>query len=119
LISANSELAKAIHYALLRWTALTRFCDDGRIEIDNNTAEREIRPLILGRKNYLFHGSDRGGESAAVIYTLIGNARLNGVEPFAYLRAVLERIAAHPIHRIDALLPWNLELGPMAERRAA
>lgn len=116
MISAKSELAKSIDYALVRWTALTRFCDDGRIEIDHNTAEREIRPLILGRKNYLFHGSDRGGESAAVIYTLIGSA---GVEPFAYLRAVLERIAAHPIHRIDALLPWNLELGPMAERRAA
>jgi transposase len=109
-LSAKSGLAKAIHYSLVRWPALTRYCEDGRIEIDNNTAERAIRPLVLGRRNYLFAGSDGGGQSAAAIYTLIGTARLNDIEPFAYLHAVLERIADHPINRIDQLLPWRLEL---------
>jgi transposase len=109
-LSAKSALAKAIHYTLVRWVALVRFCDDGRIEIDNNTAERAIRPLVIGRRNYLFQGSDRGGESAAAIYTLIGTARLNDIEPFAYLRAIFERIADHPINRIDELLPWRLDL---------
>lgn len=107
-VSAKSGLGKAIRYALGNWSALARYCEDGRIEIDNNTAERTIRPLVLGRRNYLFAGSDGGGESAAVIYSLIGTARLNGVEPYAYLRAVFERIADHPINRIDALLPWRL-----------
>jgi hypothetical protein len=78
--------------------------------MDNHTAEREIRPLVMGRKNYLFQGSDRGGEGAAVIYTLIGSARLNGIEPYAYIRAVLEKIGDHPINPIDELLPWRLEL---------
>lgn len=109
-VSAKSELAKAIKYSLGHWVALTRYCDDGRIEIDNNTAERSIRPLVLGRRNYLFAGSDGGGHSAAVIYSLIGTARLNGVEPFTYLRAVLERVADHPINQIDELLPWHLDL---------
>jgi hypothetical protein len=118
-LSAKSGLAKAIHYALVRWTALTRFCDDGAIEIDNNTAERAIRPLVPGRKNYLFQGSDRGGASAAAMYTLIGTARLNDVEPFAYLRAVFERIADHPINRIDELLPWRLEPVPSESLRQA
>jgi transposase len=118
-VSAKSELGKALRYSLVRWTALTRFCDDGRIEIDNNTAEREIRPLVMGRKNYLFQGSDRGGDNAAVIYTLIGTARLNNVEPYAYLRSVFERLADHPAARIDELLPWNIELSTPAERQAA
>ncbi|RIY38643.1 IS66 family transposase [Neopusillimonas maritima] len=109
-VSAKSELAKAIKYTLGHWTALTRYCDDGRIEIDNNTAERSIRPLVIGRRNYLFAGSDGGGHSAAVIYSLISTARLNDVEPYAYLRAVLERIADHPINQIDELLPWRLAL---------
>jgi hypothetical protein len=108
LVSAKSELAGAIKYALVRWVALTRYCDDGRIEIDNNTAERAIRPLVLGRRNYLFAGSDAGGERAANIYTLIATARLNDIDPYLYLRRVLERIAEHPINRIDELLPWNL-----------
>ena len=118
-LSAKSGLANAIRYALARWTALTGFCDDGRIEIDNNTAEREIRPLVMGRKNYLFQGSDRGGDSAAAIYTLIGTARLNGIEPYAYLRAVFERIADHPINRIDELLPWRLDTAPSDRLRQA
>ena len=108
LVSAKSELAGAIKYALVRWVALTRYRDDGRIEIDNNTAERAIRPLVLGRRNYLFAGSDAGGERAANIYTLIATARLNDIDPYLYLRQVLERIAEHPINRIDELLPWNI-----------
>lgn len=107
-VSAKSPLAKAIKYTLVRWAALTRFCDDGRIELDNNTAERSMRAVVLGRRNYLFAGADSGGERAANIYSLVGTALLNQIEPYAYLRHVLERIADHPINRIDALLPWNV-----------
>jgi transposase len=116
MVSAKSELAGAIKYALVRWTALTRFRDDGRIEIDNNSAERSIRPLVLGRRNYLFAGSDSGGERAANIYSLIGTALLNGRDPYLYLRHVLERIAEHPINRVDQLLPWHVVLEDPAER---
>ena len=107
-VSVKSELAGAIKYTLVRWAALTRYCADGRIEIDNNSAERSIRPLVLGRRNYLFAGSDAGGERAAAIYSLIGTAMLNGVEPYVYLRHVLERIAEQPINRVDELLPWHV-----------
>jgi transposase len=107
-VSKKSELAKAISYVLSRWTALTRYRDDGRIEIDNNAAERALRTVALGRKNYLFCGSDAGGESAAAIYSLIGTAKLNDLDPQAYLRYVIECIADHPINRIDDLLPWNV-----------
>jgi transposase len=107
-VSKKSELAKAISYVLSRWTAMTRYRDDGRIEIDNNAAERALRVVALGRKNYLFCGSDAGGESAAAIYSLIGTAKLNDLDPQAYLCYVLERIAEHPINRIDELLPWNV-----------
>lgn len=107
-VSKKSELAKAISYVLTRWTALTRYRDDGRIEIDNNAAERSLRAVALGRKNYLFCGSDAGGERAAAIYSLIGTAKLNDIDPQAYLRYVLERIADHPINRIEELLPWNV-----------
>jgi transposase len=105
-VSAKSPMALAIGYALSNWTALTRFVDDGRIEAHNNAAERALRGVALGRKNYLHLGSDGGGDSAAVIYTLIGSAKLNGIDPQRYLTYVLERIAAHPINRIDELLPW-------------
>ncbi|MDR5884297.1 IS66 family transposase [Caballeronia sp. LZ032] len=118
-VSAKSGLAKAIRYSLGHWHALTRYCEDGRIEVDNNTAERAIRPLVLGSRNYLFAGSDGGGQSAAVIYSLIGTARLNGIEPFAYLRTVFERIADHPINRIDELLPWRLMPAAHLEQQAA
>jgi transposase len=118
-VSAKSELAGAIKYALVRWVALTRYRDDGRIEIDNNTAERSIRPLVLGRRNYLFAGSDAGGERAANIYTLIATARLNDIDPYLYLRQVLERIAEHPINRIDELLPWHIAAKLDDERRQA
>jgi transposase len=105
-VSAKSPMALAIGYALSNWTALTRFADDGRIEAHNNAAERALRGVALGRKNYLHLGSDVGGQSAAVIYTLIGSAKLNGIDPQRYLHYVLERIASHPINRIDELLPW-------------
>jgi transposase len=108
-LSRKSELAGAIHYALARWQALCRFCQDGRIEIDNNPAERELRAVALGRKNYLFAGADCGGERAAAIYSLIGTAKLNGLDPEAYLRFVLERIADHPNQRIEELLPWRVD----------
>jgi transposase len=107
-LSRKSDLAGAIHYALARWEALTRYRDDGRLEIDNNAAERALRAVALGRKNYLFAGADSGGERAAAIYSLIGTAKLNGLDPEAYLRFVLERIAEHPINRIDELLPWHV-----------
>jgi len=107
-VSKKSELAQAIGYVLSRWAALTRYCNDGHIEIDNNAAERALRAVALGRKNFLFAGSDAGGERAAATYSLIGTAKLIGLDPEAYLRYVLERIADHPINRIDELLPWAL-----------
>jgi transposase len=107
-VSRKSDLAAAIAYALTRWTALTRFVDDGRIEIDNNAAERALRCVALGRKNFLFAGSDAGGERAAAIYSLLGTAKLNGLDPEAYLRYVLTHIAEHRVNRIDELLPWRV-----------
>ena len=106
-LSRKSDTTAAIRYALTLWPALTRYCDDGRLEIDNNAAERALRAVTLGRKNYLFAGSDAGGERAAILYSLIGSAKLNGLDPESYLRDVLTRIADHPIRRIEELLPWN------------
>jgi transposase len=108
VVSRKSEIAAAIRYALGRWRALLRYSEDGTIEIDNNTAERALRAVALGRKNYLFAGSDSGGERAAAIYSLIGTAKLNCLDPEAYLRTVLQRIADHPINRIEELLPWSI-----------
>lgn len=107
-LSRKSELAKAIRYALERWRALMLFVDDGGVEMDNNAAERALRAVAVGRKNYLFAGSDAGGERAAAIYSLLGSAKLNGVDPEAYMTEVLRRIADHPINRISELLPWSL-----------
>ena len=88
---------------------MTRYCDDGHLEIDNNAAERALRAVALGRKNYLFAGSDTGGERAAAIYSLIGTAKLNDCDPEAYLRMLLARIADHPVNRIQELFPWKLD----------
>jgi hypothetical protein len=98
---------------------LVRYCDDGRIEIDNNAAERALRAVALGRKNYLFVGSDAGGERAAAIYSLVGSAELNDLNPQAYLTHVLERIADHPINRVEELLPWNVSLHSLEHCEAA
>ena len=119
-LSRKSELAGAIRYALSRWEALCRYRDDGRAELDNNAAERALRTIALGRKNHLFAGADTGGERAAGIYSLIGTAKLNDIDPEAYLRRVLERIAEHPINRIDELLPWNVaaSLTPRVQQAA-
>jgi hypothetical protein len=106
-LSRKSDTAAAIRYALSRWRALTRYLDDGQIEIDNSGAERALRAVALGRKNFLFCGSDAGGQRAAAIYSLLGTAKLNGLDPELYLRRILENIADHPINRIHELLPWN------------
>ena len=105
--SRKSALAEAIRYALTRWEGLTRFLDDGRVELDSNTVERAIRPLALNRKNALFAGSDDGGNHWAVIASLIETAKLNGVDPQAYLADVITRIVGgHPQSQLDELLPW-------------
>ncbi len=107
-VPTRSGLAEAIRYTLARWEALCRFLDDGRVELDTNTVERAIRPITLGRKNHLFAGSDGGADRWAIVATLITTAKLNCVEPFAYLKDVLERMSGgHSMARIDELLPWN------------
>jgi transposase len=119
-VSRKSALASAIGYALKLWPALSRYRDDGRVEIDNNAAERTLWAVALGRKNYLFAGSDAGGERAAAIYSLIGSAKLNGLDPEAYLREVFTCIAEYPVNHVAELLPWNLMMqgmqhAPLAE----
>ena len=106
-LSRKSELAAAFRYMRARWAALVRCFDDGRLALDNNLAERALRGVAIGRKNYLFAGSDLGGVRAAAMYTLIETAKLNGLDPEAYLRDVFARIADHPINRIGELLPWH------------
>ncbi len=114
-VSKNSETGKAIDYSLKRWAALTRFLDDGRLCMTNNAAERELRAIAVGRRNWTFAGSDEGGRRAAALYTLIGTAKLNDVDPQAWLADVLARMPDYPAKRIGDLLPWNWH----AERRAA
>src|SRR6202048_2499773 len=106
-LSRGNDVAKAMDYMLKRWTAFTRFLDDGRICLSNNAAERGVRGIALGRKSWLFCGSDRGGERAAVMYSLIVTAKMNDIDPQAWLADVLARIAEHPVQRLDELLPWN------------
>jgi len=109
-VPPRGGVADAIRYALVLWTTLCRFLDDGRIELDNNTVERAIRPIALGRKNHLFAGSDGGAARWAIVASLLATAKLNDVEPFAYLKDVLERLSnGYPMSRLDDLLPWNWE----------
>ena len=106
-LSRHADIAKAMDYMLKRWPAFTRFLDDGRICLSNNAAERALRGVALGRRAWLFAGSDRGGERAAAMYTLIATAKLNGIDPQAWLADVLRRIADHATSRLDELLPWQ------------
>jgi hypothetical protein len=112
-LPGRGKLAEAICCALARWTALCLYLGDERIEIDDNAVEHAIRPVALGRKNHLFAGSDGGGERWAIICSLIETAKLNGVDPFAYLTGVLERLVdGHPMSHLDELLPWNWRPSP-------
>ena len=118
-LSRGNDLAKAMDYMLKRWPAFTRFLDDGRICLSNNAAERALRGIALGRKSWLFAGSDRGGQRAAAMYSLIVTAKMNDVDPQAWLADVLARIAEHPVQRIDELLPWNWRPRSTPQSRAA
>ena len=109
---AMPTVAKAMDYMLKRWPAFTRFLDDGRICLSNNAAERTLRGIAIGRKAWLFAGSDRGGDRAAAIYSLIVTAKLNDIDPQAWLADVLRRINDHPASRLDELLPWNWKARP-------
>jgi len=109
-LSRGNDVAKAMDYMLKRWTVFTRFLDDGRICLSNNAAERGLRGIALGRKSWLFCGSDRGGQRAAVMYSLIVTAKMNDIDPQAWLADVLARIAEHPVQKLDELLPWNWRL---------
>jgi transposase len=117
-ISSKTPLGKALHYMLVRWDAFSRFLDDGRICLTNNAAERALRNVAIGRKAWLFAGSDRGGQRAAMIYTLIMTAKLNGVDPYAWLADVLARIAEHPAQRLHELLPWRWRTQTLAREAA-
>jgi transposase len=118
-LSRGNDVAKAMDYMLRRWPAFTRFLDDGRICLSNNAAERALRGIALGRKSWLFAGSDRGGQRAAAIYSLIVTAKMNNVDPQAWLADVLARIAEHPARKLDELLPWNWQSRSPLHRRAA
>lgn len=106
-LSKNSDTGKAIDYSLKRWTALTRFLDDGRLCMTNNAAERELRAIAVGRRNWTFAGSDEGGRRAAALYRLIASAKLYDIDPQAWLADMLARLPDHPAKRIHEFLPWN------------
>lgn len=118
-MSRHNDVAKAMNYMLKRWNAFTRFLDDGRICITNNAAERALRGIALGRKSWLFAGSDRGGQRAAAMYSLIVTCKLNDIDPQAWLADVLARIAEHPVQKLDELLPWNWAADQVRRKLAA
>ncbi len=107
-LSKKSRLCEAFSYVLNQWDALCYYSDDGLAEADNNTAERALRVVCLGKKNYVFFGSDHGGERGALLYGLIGTCRLNGIDPEAYLRHILSILPEWPSNHVDELLPWNV-----------
>lgn len=109
-LSRHSDTAKSFTYMLKLWASLNEYCPNGWVEIDNNIAENALRSVAVGRKNWLFAGSDSGGERAAILYSLIGTCRLNGVEPEAWLRYVINHIADWPSNKVQDLLPWKLDL---------
>ena len=111
-LPGRSDIASAIRYALSQSAALVHYVEDGTIAIDNNPVERAMRPVAIGGENWLFAGSDAGGERAAAIYSLIGTVKLNGLDPEAYPRHVIGCIADHPVNRVDELLPWNIATVP-------
>lgn len=118
-LSRHNEVAKAMDYILKRWVAFTRFLDDGRICITNNAGERALRGIALGRKSWLFAGSDRGGQRAVALYSLIVTCKLNDIDPQAWLADVLARIADLPVQKLDTLLPWNWAEGQERRKLAA
>jgi hypothetical protein len=118
-LSRHADVARAMDYMLKRWEAFTRFLDDGRICLTNNAAERALRGIAIGRKAWLFAGSDRGGERAAAMYALIATAKLNDVDHRAWLADVLARISDHPATRLHELLPWNWKKSAQSEAAAA
>ena len=118
-LSRHSDVARAMDYMLKRWTAFSQFAGDGRICMTNNAAERALRGIAIGRKAWLFAGSDRGGERAAAIYTLIVTAKMNGLDPRAWLADVLRHIADQPASRREELLPWNCNHRARAAAMAA
>jgi transposase len=118
-LSRGHDLVKAVNYMLKRWPAFTLFLGDGRACLSNNAAERGLRGIALGRKSWLFCGSDRGGQRAAAMYSLIVTAKMNGVDSQAWLADVLARIATHPAHRLDELLPWNWRKVIVSRAKAA
>ena len=118
-LSRHAPVAKAMDYMLKRWDGFARFLEDGRICLTNNAAERALRGLVLGRNSWLFAGSDRGGDRAAAMYTLIVTAKMNDIDPQAWLADVLARIAEHPAPRLDELLPWNWKKMLPAQNLAA
>src|SRR5258705_13345451 len=116
-LSGVNDVAKAINYVLKRWASFTLFLEDGRVCLSNNAAERGVRGIALGRKSWLFCGSDRGGQRAALMYSLIVTAKMNDVDPQAWLADVLARIAEHPVQKLDELFPWNwCPLDPQARQ---
>ena len=116
-LSKHAAVAKAFDYMLKRWDGFARFLEDGRICLTNNAAERALRGLALGRKSWLFAGSDRGGERTAIMYTFILTAKLNDIDPQAWLADILKRIAEHPAQRLDELLPWNWKAEQMEKAK--
>ena len=119
LLSSGNETAKAINYLLNRWAAFTRFLDDGRVCLTNNAAERALRGVAVGRKNWTFAGSDAGGHRAAAAYTLIETCKMNHVDPQVWLADILARLPDHPANKVDDLLPWNWKASQQQSSAAA